>query len=137
MFTLHGTLSGQNSRLATASAGGRGRASCLLVAALLLSTSLAGCKKKTPNPEATPASSSPGDSGSSSPGTSSAPKDTHISDTSEQALGKDQGGSLADRLNAVQSGDADKPGNRPPPDLKPYPARPAQWHHQPVWSLLR
>jgi outer membrane protein OmpA-like peptidoglycan-associated protein len=121
MVTLHASLSGPNSRLAPVFSMGKGRSACLLVAALLLLTGLAGCKKKTPNPEATPSSSS-SESGSPSSGTPTASKDTHISDSSEQALGKDQGGSLADRLNAIQSGEADKPGNRPPPDLKPYPA---------------
>ncbi len=84
---------------------------------LLLTTGLAGCKKKpSTNPENSPPTSS------SSASAAPASPDTHISDSSEQALGKDQSGSLADRLNAIQSGQADKPGLKPPPDLKPYPA---------------
>jgi len=93
-----------------------GPASLLLMASLLLSTTLTGCKKKTPNPEAPPPSSSAASS-SSTPGSSSA----QTGDNSEQALGKDQSGSLADRLNAIQSGAADgKQDNKKPlPDWKP------------------
>jgi outer membrane protein OmpA-like peptidoglycan-associated protein len=119
MFILHAALAASDSSRTRAFS--RKQAVACLAAALLLSASLTGCKKK-PNPEATSSSSSSGDAGSSSPSTPAPSRDTHISDSSEQALGKDQSGSLADRLNAVQSGEADKPGNRPPPDLKPYPS---------------
>jgi outer membrane protein OmpA-like peptidoglycan-associated protein len=88
----------------------------IVIAVFWLLAGSVGCKKKAPaaNTEAAQQSS-----GSSAP---QASDDGRPSDQSAQVNGgKDQAGSLAARLNAVESGDADKPGKAILPVLKPYP----------------
>ena len=87
-------------------------------ALLCLSVAFPGCRKKTP-PAAQQASDSAASSGPAA--SSQPPADSRSSSLSAQATGKDQPGSLAARLNAVESGEADKPGKAILPDLKPYP----------------